>query len=318
MIRINKELFMRLFSNIDRAMKERILFDMDETKREWEEGVDLDKRENSLSSFECSTREVDIDSIDEDELYKDMLLVGEDMGSKHNREAIIKSLDYIERWVENKNNIKGEIVTNPIMCKEEDGGYTLYDGFHRISALKTLSKNKDNERVKELLGRNKKVQNFVEVGVFEVLDISEILTIESSVIIKPIKVKFYKFCDKFRESVNDVEKKKRERVFQTMMENSKHISYEEFKENVEVESDKILDEDETFDSYIEDAIRSEDAEGIAAMRMKDNSNKTIGFFRSKVEGKIMYYFRFAGFEGIFIDNKKFRFKEREALNRNVV
>lgn len=65
-----------------------------------------------------------------------------------------------------------------------------------------------------------------------------------------IKKDFFGVCDKVR-SLSD----ENEQYWHTMMDNKKHIKFDTFIKNVNMS--KMLDDDETPEQYIKDAIRSD-------------------------------------------------------------
>ncbi len=306
---------MKLFTMIDRSMKEQIINDLNTTEEEYDEGVDIDEREGKMADYECPIRSVSIDNIKDKYLYEDMKLKGEDLNEEHNKLAILKSIIYLNVWIEGEDKRDGTMVTKPIICNDEDGDYTLYDGFHRISAFKLLYENRELQKVKELLKKYPKIEKFISKGEFEIIDLSEVLSIDNQMEVNIKKLGFYQFCDKFRTNSDKEEEEKREELFQNMLENSKHITYEEFSNNVETESDLVLDDDETFETYINEAISIENEDDIDSMNRLDNSNKTIGFFKSIVDGEVIYYFRFAGFEGIYLNDERLGLKKSQKITK---
>jgi hypothetical protein len=153
---------------------------------------------------------------------------------------------------------------------------------------------------------NPKIKKIVESGIIEVLDLSKHLEITSELKIIPKKLEFYQFCDKFRTHSKEFEENKRERIWNSMMSSSKRISFDEFENNVDIKNMSFLDEDEEFKEWFNDSMRQESTEDIQAMDNNDNKNKTIGFFKSEVDGNSIFYIRMAGFEAICLNEKQFR------------
>lgn len=306
---------MLLKNNLDRSLIERIYIDcIDQLYSEGEDYKAENLQENDIRVIDVPLREINVIDIDDSYLYPDMKI-----SEAYNYLMVLSTKKEYD-----KNNQKdGDVVKYPVIVKNESS-YGLYDGFHRITALKMFKENQENPTIKKILENNPLIKKIVDKNYIEVLDISKYLEIHSDLKIIPKKLEFYQYCNKFQTHSNPSEDKKRKRIWNTMMNKSERITEEEFHNNVDTESlIGFMDEEdgkstkELFEDWMKDSLQSESTEDLEYMKNHSQTNKEVGFFKAKVDGNPIYYIRTAGFENICLDSKKFRLTKSPKIESRI-